>query len=1121
MTIFDSYWENFKSNGKYNGEEFENLIEEILTIMYGRRWKRTSKTHDGNRDFFLNMNNETLWAECKNYENSISLKTLSPTLVMAQVCDANTVLFFSRSEINHFAKEKIITYGYKTNKKIMFYDGKLLEKCLIQTNHKLPSKYKLPPEIIFDYKNSDTFLQVSEFFFSALLSKMLVSEDDYMDYRVAKCLHYNEPFSLLITISNNHIMNCAVEVSFSEDNIDKVYYEYFDKNISPESNVIRKITLKPGESIAVPICLRPIKFKKELYLPKFDVKYISELGQTQEWNSVSTKLACKWVGMTKLQGSHYNLIINKIDDILTNNVEFSALLLTGGSGTGKTRILKEACCSLHKNGYKILELNVSEEHSVTNLIKEIIYFLYEVPAELVTQVIEERVYGEVYDDLDSKSNLFVRISRMINSLTDDIELFMNQYMELLFIELSKKKIAIIIDNMQFAGLDFQKFWENYIDYAVNQCHTNKTILMTSVNLDYMSKESAKFIYTIQNSNIKYYVNEIIDGFKDTNQAILYLRELMHIDNSEYDDLFKQIIENVSLKPFNLYQMVKYLEESELIKHSKNMQGYILTPEATFKTAWYIPKDINEVLKHRFHFATTHLGKDVIELIMSSCYLFENIDSSIIEILNIDEKALVFLLDHQIISKDEKGYHFVHDITRKYYEQYWTQNLLYCLYKIEDMNKLLYYGDVYKIYKICVVKDDTFIIKVCKEQNLSNVSIRLQGVFLDNLFTQCFENNVIKEDVPFWLGTFAWICDNARNIMGSEKALVYHQKVFAYLDNLYEDFSSICCNELRRLLHSHCDIYIQMHQRPKAISFAKSVINKLSNKPLQNANEDEYYVLKAIMYNRIFCAYNNAFPTEEIKLERNEAIKKSREQILFIQNETKRNLIDYLNNSDDGYRFFGLKTNYNELMQIWSKCLVDVPHLAPEKTMNYYRKQIQCHLIKQDNLGVREYISKGRMYLSNGKYSHEPLIFNTFFIMAEIVNNLQEAPKEMYYYTENLLDKLVKLQLLLKSNKLADIYLLKGINAYYKNDVQTVYHAFKQAYLAYNENETSYYWIKRQLMQENIITAYSILKISNNNYDISFLSQSCKNKIPQFSKQKFEASGIIQTKDKLFNLPLVV
>ena len=117
--------------------------------------------------------------------------------------------------------------------------------------------------------------------------------------------------------------------------------------------------------------------------------------------------------------------------------------------------------------------------------------------------------------------------------------------------------------------------------------------------------------------------------------------------------------------------------------------------------------------------------------------------------------------------------------------------------------------------------------------------------------------------------------------------------------------------------------------------------------------------------------------------------------------------------------------------------------------------------------------------------------------------------------------IVKLQLLLKSNKLADIYLLKGINAYYKNDVQTVYYAFKQAYLAYNENETSYYWIKRQLMQENIITAYSILKISNNNYDISFLSQSCKNKIPQFSKQKFEASGIIQTKDKLFNLPLVV
>ena len=142
-------------------------------------------------------------------------------------------------------------------------------------------------------------------------------------------------------------------------------------------------------------------------------------------------------------------------------------------------------------------------------------------------------------------------------------------------------------------------------------------------------------------------------------------------------------------------------------------------------------------------------------------------------------------------------------------------------------------------------------------------------------------------------------------------------------------------------------------------------------------------------------------------------------------------------------------------------------------------------------------------------------------MAEIINNLQHNPVEMYLYTESLLDKLVKIQLLLKSNKMGDIYLLKGINGFYANDNETVYHAFKKAYQAYNEKETSYYWIKRELMNENIITAYAILGIGESYYDISFLPKETREQIFHFSQTNFCAKGVIQTEDKLFNLPLVV
>ena len=1043
MNVFESYWDSFLENDKYNGKAFEDLIEELLTLMYGQKWKRTSDTHDGNRDFYLNLNDETFWAECKSYQQVISLKTLAPTLVMAQVCNANTILFFSRSKINRFAKEKITAYGHRTSKKVLFYDGELLEKLIIAYNDRLSEKYQLVVNSITDEKSSENLLKVSELFFPSILSKMITSDDDYVDYKTVKSVHYNETFSLLITVLNNSINNSIIELSFAENNIDRFYYEYLSKDISYDSKFICKMSLEPGESTAFSLNLRVPRFKNELFLPNFHIKYVNNEKQTCEWFSKPLKVECKWVGKTKLLGSHYYNILKKIEDTLTNNKEFSVLLLTGSSGTGKTRILTESCCPLLKQGYRILELNVTKEHSTINLIKEIIYFLYEVPAELIVQVITERIIECPDGNLNIDKNIIIRIVNMIDSLEQNLDIFMKQYKDLLFHELSKRKIAIIIDNMQFASLQFQQFWRCYVDFSVNQCHTNKTIFLICVNLDYMSEECAKTIYILQNSNIKHLVNEYVDGFKDTNQGILFLRELMHIKDSDYDEVFKEMIDAVSLNPFNLYQMVNFLEENEVIKHSKDKQGYLLTTEATLKTAFVIPKDINDVLKRRFDYISTHLNETALNLIFSACYLFEHLDEEIITLFDINLGDLDYLVKHQILVHTEDGYHFIHDIIRKYYEKNWAKNHLYCLKKIKAIEKIRYYGEIYKIYKLCILKEKTYIIKVCKNQDITDIPVRLQKVFLENLFEQCLRNDDIKLDIRLWLGSLAWICNNVRNVMGSIKALQYHKKIYSYLENEFESFSCICSNELRRLLHSHCDIYIQIHDRKSSIEFANRVINKLSIEPNYNNDIDEYYVLKAIMYNRIFCSYNNAFPTDEIKSARNEAIKNSRLLIPYIQDESKRTLIAYLNDSDEGYCFYGFTSEYPKLINIWKKCLIDIPTLAPEKTMNYYRKRVQFYLMKQDSAAVKKHIAEGRSYLHNGKYSHEPLIFNTFFTMSEIINNLQHCPKEMYLYTENLIDKLTKIQLLLKSNKLADIYLLKGINAFYSNNIETVYYALKK------------------------------------------------------------------------------
>ncbi len=86
-----------------------------------KKWRETGGSHDHNRDFWLHLSDQNLWAECKNYSNTISMNILAPTLVMAQIYEVNEILFFSRSNINRFAKDKILAYGEKTHKTIRFF----------------------------------------------------------------------------------------------------------------------------------------------------------------------------------------------------------------------------------------------------------------------------------------------------------------------------------------------------------------------------------------------------------------------------------------------------------------------------------------------------------------------------------------------------------------------------------------------------------------------------------------------------------------------------------------------------------------------------------------------------------------------------------------------------------------------------------------------------------------------------------------------------------------------------------------------------------------------------------------------------------------------------------------
>ena len=148
--LTSKYWNHFKKTivikdkNKIvkDGRKFENLIKTILDLEYGHgRWKETSETWDGSRDFEWKEPDYYRWAECKNYETSISLNVISNTLVMALVDFADEILLFSYSKIKRPVINKLIQYADISHKVLRIYADESLETIILKHMPQLKDQF--------------------------------------------------------------------------------------------------------------------------------------------------------------------------------------------------------------------------------------------------------------------------------------------------------------------------------------------------------------------------------------------------------------------------------------------------------------------------------------------------------------------------------------------------------------------------------------------------------------------------------------------------------------------------------------------------------------------------------------------------------------------------------------------------------------------------------------------------------------------------------------------------------------------------------------------------------------------------------------------------------------------
>lgn len=1131
-----SYWDRFKTNyksgntSKYDGLKFEDLINELLTSLYGNEWTRTRKSHDNNRDFWTLMKTENgkskVWAECKNYRDKIALDVLAPTLVMAQIYGVNTVIFFSRSEINQRAKDKILLYGEKTEKKIFFYDADTLEDLIINHSNHLSLRYR--PDVVIDGTDSSED-NCHIFFFQEPILGTVISDDKLINYRSAVKIHYNEFFTLLFVVKNTTSKKVRICLSFSEENPDRYCFEYADNNIQKDKQEWYSIELEKGEGKAVPLNLRPILFKSILQLPGFVITSLCSDGTEYKVQSEPKKVKCTWVGQTKLIGSSYEKILDNFEKILLNNNSFSCLLLSGTSGTGKSRILTELIGKGLKQGYRILNLTATENFSSLYLIQEIICFIYEIPKIVILSALEEKITETVgldQKDFSSAQKVLQLIRILENSKTDnEIKLFIDQYGSILFERISSRKYIILIDNIQFTNEDFQYFIEQYAVYATNQSRYHSSVLAGVFNLDYMTSGSANLLFNLLHLGIPNLLSYTLKGFMTNEQGILFLRELIHTRENVFDPFFAKLITQVSLKPYYLYQGIRLLEESNVIKQLPNRQGYLFTDLHALDVLLTLPNGIADVLEKRWEFISAQISTEDLALIFSALYLFERIDGQMIQNFEIDFGNINFLCSHGFMKRDsDKKYEFEHDIVRNHFETYHRDKIFESLKWINKNQKediLSYYKIPRLLYHCCIKSDSKYIVKTCTTLDTIKVSNKLAKIFYENIFYACLHVHNGFGQLSDWILSIHKICINIREYTGSSNAADYYKKAYEYIFSVFPDINRLYSVNFRKMIHSYCDILVESHRRDDAEDLIQEILAKgKCTKNLADEALDEKYVLQSIMLNREYVSYNNSEPFDEVIQKRIHFMRQSRDYISRIKNPHKKGLIQYLNDSDEGYNYYGYLKDKDKLFSIWNRCIGNIPEEVPEKTMNYHRKLVQYDLINQDSEQAAVHIAEGREYLRNGEYAHEPMIFNTFFMMAEAMDKLQHMPREQHYYIRRLIDDLLQIQLMLNNGKTGDIMLIKGVDAYYNQNAEDVYYSFRQAYTEYKKKQTSRFWIKLQLLYENIHISFTELNIYGSSYNIDFLPDEYRMPLTNEQLESIRVSGIQQTSDGKMNLPLI-
>lgn len=1084
-----------EENTNDKGICFEKLVENLLIAEYGKAvFQGTRASWDGSKDFYYYSHQNKYWAECKNYTSSIDLKVLASTLVMAQLSEIDTILYYSYSAINVNTKAKLLLSASRKGKNVYFYDDTVLEQK------------------IFQYWDC-----IGEIYFPEF-SKEDISFENLEHNIESKCLLYGTPLDLGAAIAEYEVKHLTLFKMFEMDiciinrtqSNNKINFGFkklaqlkaqFD--VYPEYQFRSKteIILGPYEGKVIRLWLVPLKENCTLPNPCINGKSIG-LPKNVEFKALQSRRNSRLIGK-----SYDQILTNFKKNVLSDNVKLKICVFYGNSGTGKSKLFQECLNSSKISGYDIVEfgnLNNSKSLlSTQDFIQKLLVAIYSISLDMLEEIIKE-IKFQGNNDLFIKKQPEYHMLADVFSVTDTVTMqkWINQYIDLIVVKLAKCKFLIAIDNVQFLDNEIIDLLDFICTKLINIKPCNTKFLFT-FNVDYIKKDSKASQFLSQyTSDDSLTCAEHITGFKSSQECYEFLQESFSIGEVFQRNDIEYIVKNLNRNPFYLEQMIYWLQEKQVLESREG--SYKISDHIAFdKLIRNIPNTVYKILLERWNYYQKNYKSEIekVTILFSAIHLYNELTKREIDELKISWEIVTELESMGFITIEDTLYHtsvsFQHDLIDNFFAKIYPSFSKQAITYENKMNIVLRCSDT-----------RNFMGKLYSNENnclLTNSQIsEILSVHVDGRL--CYE---------FYLLVFEKILDNFEHNYSDNKTMcinnIYQAMVFIHdilgnyvmekntdkllykLKNIHGLFD---CIEYGKLLLYISEAYDSMGKYQEAVRLIKDYLDNAFGKQIEKSLSIEQQKLISQIYNRLHVYYRHQVATPLENKDIMDYLNKSS----YIANNIQDAVMQYVNYSDRGYLYYDLPlsdNNHNKTILYWEKaCNIYEKGNAEAKYINYLRKKTQLSLLEGDSEKAVHAAERGLEEIDISPYAYQQTFFKWWFYHALAEAYLLCYKNENAEAIEKSLERANFYSDLLASNKRFYYLQLKSVYMYYlkryDNAIELNNEAIKLV-------ESSNYKLKKASIKKQLSENEFILK--------SILREPQHNLYSQ-----------IHTTDGLFNLP---